>query len=459
MHKGFSLIELMVVLVILSVLMSMIFVSQESKTTNVRVAAMQLEATLNLARNLSRQSGLAHAVVFNITNYGDGRVMRNFGPDTESEHGGHWYAIIGPNKGAKPTNATGGEKLRGWSKAPNLPPLVLEDQNYNTASYEEYLEDIALSQIGPRYHLPQGTRFLALGDYDFGRNITDVKMWKTNLGDNGLLDEYPRPWFGVLKPASKVPASIRPNTGDFVLYPWGAGDVEWENAKNAGGMSGFGCIDGQTTNSNNHGTIINGERIDFAILFQADGTALMVNPFAARRSFSDIKSSGGYIHYDPDLLKDPFYWNARKGPRLSISSENKKNSGIHNCERITGGIHITIARDVDESDPIYPNPERLDIFNSEEDALQSILPLYRVYVNNFSASTTIRAYNEPMAEVKMNQSRLNPVDVGQTHPSTGVLLRPAYRHSYFADQLIPAKRNAEWDDSLTGWRGWFPSYE
>ena len=457
MKNAFTLIELMVVLVVVSMVMSMIFVQSEDKTTNVRIAAMQLEATLSQARNLARQSGLAHAVVFHIENYGDGRVMRNFGPNDEREHGGHWYAIVGPNKGAQPKPGNNDE-LRAWTKTPSLPPLVLDDQNYNDTILNEFLNDIALSQVGPRYYLPHGVRFLALSDYDFGRNITDEKMWKTNLSDSNLLDEYPRPWFGVLKPASSLPNSIRPDAGDFVLYPWGGGDVEWENARNANNMSGLGTISGQTTNSRNHGILVNGERIDIGILFQADGTAVYINPFAARRSFQNLKNSNGSIYNDPDLLKDPFYWNARKGPRLNVNDENKKNSGLHNCERITGGIHITLARDVDEDESIYPIAGRVDVFNNEEDALESILPMYRVYVNNFTASTVIRSFGEPMAEVKMNQARVNPSDVGQTHPSTGVLLRPAYRHSYFSDSLIPSKRDAEWDDTPEGWRGWYPDY-
>ncbi len=458
MKNAFTLLELMIVLMIISIVSSMIFVSGEDKQTNVRIAAMQLEATMNQARNLARQSGLAHAVVFHIENYGDGRVMRNFGPNSESEHGGHWYAVIGPNKGAKPIIANSGDNLRGWTKLPNLPPLVREDQNYNSAYYQEYLNDIALSQIGPRYYLPEGVRFLALGDYDFGMNITDDKMWKTNLSDNNLLDEYPRPWFGVLKPINQVPNAIRPSSGEYVLYPWGGGDTEWENAKSAQNTSGFGTIAGQSTNNNNHGILVNGERIDVGILFQADGSATFIAPFAARRSFNDVKNNNGYIYQDMDLLKDPFYWNARSGPRLNDSNESKKNSGIHNCERITGGVHITLARDVDESEAIYPDPSRVDVFNSQEEALESILPLYRVYVNNFTASTTIRSYNEPMAEVKMNQRRLNPADVGQSHPGTGVLLRPAYRHSYFADSLSAGFQNADWNDSLEGWRGWYPDY-
>ena len=452
MKRGFSLIELMVVLLIIAIVSSMIFVRSEDSTTNVRIASMQLEATLAQARNLARQTGLAHAVVFHIENYGDGRVMRNFGPNSESELGGHWYAVIGPNKGALPTS------VRGWTKPPHMPPLVVSDKDYDDVILAEYENDIALSQVGPRYYLPEGVRFLALGDYDFGMNITDEKMWKSALGDPGLLDEYPRPWFGIIKPKEKIPASIRPSAGEFVLYPWGGGDVEWENARGAANMSGFGTLSGQTTNSENHGILINGERMDFAILFQADGSAVSISPFAARRSFKSLRENNGYIYQDHDLLKDPFYWNARKGPHLKEYNETKKNSGIHHCERITGGIHITLARDVDESEAIYPNPNRVDVFNSEEDALNSILPLYRVYVNNFTANTVIRNYGEPMAEIQQNQNRLSPSHVGQSHPTDATLLRPAYRHSYFSDALILGKQDAEWNDSADGWRGWFPPY-
>lgn len=440
----------------------MIFVSGENVENNVRVAALQLEATLNQARNLARQSGMAHAVVFHIENYGDGRVLRNYGMGEDSSfRGRHWYAIIGPNKGARPvTGGDGGGGLRQFTKNPNMPPLVDPDPKsyYNDSTYAEFLDDVAKSQIMSRQYLPDGVRFLAVSDYDFGLNIPDDRIWKTAAADTALLDEYPRPWFGVLKPVDQVPASIRPDNGKFVLYPWGGGDVDWETARSAANVTAFGTLDAQSTNVEVHGPLLDGDRIDFCILFQADGSAYPVEPFAARRAFDKLTKNDGYIYQDNDLLHHPFYWNTVQGVNLNDAKEVFKNSGMHHALRVTGGVHITLCRDVDETETIYPQPGRVDVFDSEEDALASITPYFRVYVNNFTAATELRDREHQMAQIKMNQRRLSPSDVGQSYPVNGVLYRPAYRHTYFADDLTATHQDAAWLDGADGWRGWFPDY-
>ncbi len=461
-QHAFSLIELLVVLFIMALLGSMIFVQTESADNSVKVAALQLEATLTKARNLARQSGMAHAVVFHIENYGDGRVLQNFGLNEEETFiGRHWYAIVGPNKGAQPiTWGDGGGGMRQYTKNPNMPPLVDPRTGgwYNNSLYNEFLDDVAISQVGPRHYLPEGVRFLALGDYDFGFNIHDTRIWKTTASDSNLLDEFPKPWFGVLKPVSSVPASIRPTNGNFVLYPWGGGDTEWETARSATNHTAFGTLDGQTTNVEVHGPLVDGERIDFCILFQADGSAYPVEHFAARRAFDMLTKDNGFIYQDKDLLHHPFFWNSMQGVNLNDANEAFKNSGIHHQTRLTGGVHITLCRDVDESEEIYSEPGRVDVFDNEEDALKSITPYYRVYVNNFSAATEVRDREHPMALTKMNQRRLIPTDVGETFPIDGVLYRPAYRHSYFADQINASLQDADWTDDPEGWRGWFPDY-
>ncbi len=460
-RRGFTLLELLIVVGIIAMLSSMIFVDGGDKKTPVQVAAMELEATCSKARNLARQTGLAHAVYFHIENYGDGRVLRNFGPEDEGTfRGRHWYAIVGPNKGAVPNTGNTGGNLRSFTKNPHMPPLVNAPNNYDDDKYDQFMHDVEISQVGPRIYLPEGVRFLALSDYDFGFNISDDRIWATNKSDSQLLDEFPKPWFGVLKPKSALPNGIRPSNGEFVLYPWGGGDLEWENARNAQNSTAFGTLSGQATNPNIHGPLIDGNRLDFCILFRADGSAFPIEAFAARRAFTRLKQNNGHIYQDQDLMHHPYYWNARRTAERNEATEVLCNSGLHHASRITGGVHITLCRDIDESEEIYPEPGRFDVFEDEADALQSILPLYRVYVNNFSAAVEVRAYGHPMAEIKLNQSRLSPAEVTQSHPTQGTLYRPAYRHSYFADDLIPALQSSApaWDDTPEGWRGWYPGY-
>ena len=451
MRTAFSLIELLVVIAIISLLSSMIFINtnEVSDELNVQIAARELQATFAKARALAIKTGNVHAVTFHVENAGDGRVMRNFEESDPAEfQGRHWYAIIGPQV-----------EQRNWSRS--QPP---DPRRNSGRTIEEFETAVELAMIGRRHYLPRGTRFLAIGDQDFGT----FPNWQFYRDANRWLDVYPRPWFGVLKPASSAhPAPPSGSGNNFILYSWGGYDMEWEAAQkpapswatNGSGVqrspyprSGFnrrGDLDGTGLPVTwADGPIIRGLQMDVVAIFFADGRCTMEPKFRAQR----------YLIHDNS-------WDGkhRIGNNSAIDGPIGMRYGACGPEhdvRATGGYHVTITRDVDTSEDIYPHghAERFDIFRSEEDAVKSITPFRRVFLHQDTSQVEIRNEQDPYCQMQMNQRNLLMSDVGVVPPdgSMCTVYRPAHRNVGFTLRIDASLQDAEWTED--GWKGWFPPY-
>ena len=459
--KGFTLIELLVVLSIIAIISSMIFASRPEMDSEfaVDLASRELAATLNEARSLATISGKTHWVTFHIENAGDGRVLWNFNDDDAPDFPGrHWYAIIGPTKDA-----------RHQRKSAITPPPPWE---YLKQSQQHYTDAIIVSQIGQRHYLPRGTRFLAISDQDFG-TYSDLNAGR--FKDEDWCEEYPRPWFGVLQPKSVAhPALPVEPENNFILYPWGGYDMEWEaaqtpatvdriygsnrshgNQKSRFPRTGFnrrGNLDpGEWTVPQTWAErpIIRGLMTDVYIVFTPDGRAYMDRKWVADTKVGQDTNTYPVDHHIPGHTEKS---DRPVGLRYGAS-------GTEHDDALTGGFNFTICRDIDMEEDIYPNRNRLDVFRNEADALKSILPFRRVFVKSGTGSVSIRDEGHRYCQVRMNQKNIHMADVGLAPPdgSNGLVFRPAHRHIGFSDRIDASLHDTDWTDD--GWKGWFPPYE
>ena len=394
-RSGLTLIEILVVLAIISIVSSMIFVPQQvDEATVVQLAAEKLRTTINGTRARAISSNRIHIIVFNVENYGDGRVMWNINTEGDDKNfpGRHWYAVIGPEKNnaaflsefEPPQAELAATYYRGTHGSP-------EKTIMSPAETRAWVES---KQIGERHYLPAGARFLAISDTDRGK----FGQWRDNtLGEDSWPEEYPRPWFGVLKPTSMVRSGILTNdevdNAQFQLYPWGGYDLTYEQATPVNhktqdngkyirtGFNLRGSIDPDhnappTTWAT--GTMLDGYLQDAVLIFYPDGN-VDFQSFSARHRTAFGKSNQS--SWDAAYPDENRRFSARSWQGYTLLTEPQgwyQGHGMTNDVDYTGGYHITICRDIEPSEQIYSIDGRYDLFNSEEDAIKSISPFRRV---------------------------------------------------------------------------------
>ncbi len=443
-NVGFSLIELLVVLSIIAILTGMIFSAFGEETVNDRLnaSARELQATVLKARSLARSHGYAYAITFNVANSGDDSVLKNFSGYTEDKRGktgGHWYALIGPDKS-------------GISRGVYYPPDTQPENDTNginsvlNGTAREFEKTVIEAQIGSVHYLQPGIRILALSDVDYGHRRCDPAgssgHW-SNVGGEGKRDltaTYPRAWYGYFDDTNKK------------YYPWGAYNPEIDldagytytraGATNVGcGVTGFnyagvdgpipynslldcnvnpdtvhgrlygfstgarscypghkGSVGGSNNTAFNVDTasapefdprltytgkprpLIDGRLMDFTLMFLPNGRVIYTagKNGSTREAFYEFDGSG------------TAYYTLFRG---AIAP--------YNYEFETGGFHITLAKDVIEGDDLYTkeNPttgqQDYTAFASAEDALESIMPFCRVFVNSSTAECVIKDIEHP----------------------------------------------------------------
>lgn len=453
-RSAFTLIEMLVVIGIMAILMGMVYVGQRQPSAAVVVdlAAKELQATLFKARSMAMRTGNTYGVTFHIENEGDGRVMWNKKVGSGNKPG-HWYQIVGPQRdiadkfGAEPPNP------RNYEGDPDT---------------KRFRDAVRQALVGDRHYLPEGARILAIGDLDFGC----LTNWQGYRRGNDWPDEYPRPWFGLLKPASAC-TPTPPAGGAWQLYPWGGYDLEYER-NNPGrwayyrdgdqrtkwpatGFNRRGSLDGGSAQPSTQATgpIVDGMMLDLVIMFYADGHAEMTYQF-----FGQQRAGGGawadgkhYVGSSNSVIDKPV------GMRYGAA-------GVQHDVRLTGGFNFTIARDVNpEEERFYPVEGRYDLFESEADALRTITPFVRVFVHQRTGEVDIRDEHHSLSRVRMNQRNLRLKDFGMnawfTSSDDPCIYRPAHRHFGFTDAMPASihKSDPAWNDSEEGWRGWHPPYE
>ena len=383
-RHAFTLVELLVVIAIIALLSSMITIipTTENPEEQIELAAASVASAVKQARKLALETRNTHALSFHIENSGDSSVFKNFSQTYDGvPNGRHWLAVIGPDTGF-------------LTKSKNEPPVP---QAY--PHLQSYTRMVEISMV-KKIYLPPGTRFLAIGDVDKG-NISSSRDY--NKGDKG--PGHPRPWFGFYDDTTNT------------LYPWGAydpeQDVKYRNTDSdikscttgllfegsdreipydadldtcvnpspthgilfphAGRrhLGAGGTIDsGQKPEATRVGkprAILNGNDMEYALIFTGNG---------------DIEWYKG--------VRERFYepqWHTER---------YRSTFGIAHSAAQTGGYYITVARDVDPEEDIYPEvnaktgqPDYTK-FNSVEDAFKSISPFRRIFIQRDTGATVVR---------------------------------------------------------------------
>ncbi len=424
---AFTLIELLVVMSIIATLSSLIIFSfEETEKDKVRKSAEELQSVLERARTLSISTGNMHGVSFHIENAGDGSVLKNFSDvDGAKFPGRHWYCIIGPDS----ANIDG--------RSSYYPPICTrgnDDDDSVFYALDSYVDAVKSAQIGPRHYLQRGVRFLALGD--------EEELFETQ---SQVYDDptYPRPWFGFYDDTNNI------------YYPWGAYnpaiDLNLPNA-NTGldyeGEDGPIAYDAELdTNINpaevwgrvtKDATAHHQEFIDDGVEDYSHKLWYLISKDYVGPDTAYLASTGG--RKVPRPLVNAYWcdamvmFNARGEALWSFPQArewyfrtvangnryNTRNDSFHNAGREdmgikhhdveTGGFYITLCRDVVDSDMLYTQTNAVtgqmayNQFNSVEDALESITPFIRVYVNRLTGKAEVRDEAYP-------QSRIEPADL------------------------------------------------
>lgn len=324
-------------------------------------AARELRSCLQEARNLALRTQKVHAVTFNLAVPGDGQVLRNFtDSDPETFPGRHWYAIIGPLPYAE---TRPGAQL---DQPPSVTSTVPANElNNPREALAELCSVVRRCQIGVRHFLPRGVRFLALSDYDGGADTATDDRYHPQLGswrrEGHPGTPYPVPWFGLLK--------HEPEANAWRLVPWGFDDHAfarqgWGRPADVppglGTASAFGPGTYPDYVRNGARQLVEGECLDAALYFQPDGSVRWAHDYANKQGCDE----GWYPGIHP--------W-----------------SSSH-ATAITGGFHITLARDIDDTEPIYASTSTWHYFQTPHQALQSIVPFRRVFVHAVNGLVRVR---------------------------------------------------------------------
>lgn len=418
-HAAFTLIELLVVVAIMAMLSSLIMIVYEERAEDaVSASAHDLQSVLQRARSLAMRHGRMHAVAFHIENYGDGTVLKNNSYNDEITDGKHWFCIIGPD--------SSNYRDRRTTEIPYARPNSF-------FSIKDYMQAMDAAQIGPRYYLHAGTRFLALGDVD--------SLYPHSTYED---ESYPRPWFGYFDEASgtlypwgaynrDIDAALpHPNSGldyagndgeiafdielDTNVNPaqvWGrvhkdasaqhplfisSGASDYYYKKHYRVSRGYVGPDtsflASTPSEKKPRPLVNALWADFVILFDETGAAFAVSGHGRSQYFSDNRlSSNSYSPYQ------------KTGPTPYGRNSGREHMGIEHFNEQTGGFYITICRDVDDSEEIYRqhNPATQQPayhkFASKEDAFASITPFVRVFINQSSGVAEIRDNQFPGIQI------------------------------------------------------------
>ena len=440
-HNGFTLIELLVVVSIISLLSSMIFLSfgEESVHDRLDASARELQATILKARSLARSDGYAYAITFNVTNSGDSSVLKNFSDQTEDKRGktgGHWYALIGPDKSGITT-------CRYYPPATSPSNSTGEINGRQNGTAREFEKTVREAQIGSRHYLEKGIRILALSDAEYGhrrcRPAGPSGYW-SGRGDGSERDltaTYPRAWYGYYDDTKKK------------YYPWGAYNPEIDadanyRVTNAGavgvlcGVTGFNYagVDGPIPYNAQLDCLINPDEVHGRLYGFSTGArscypghkgsvagsnALFYSDTVSSPDFDQELTytgkprpliDGGLMDFTLMFLpngKVVFTAGASNSARMAFYEYSSQSwytrfrGAItpYNDTFETGGYHITLARDVVEDDEIYkktnPVTGQLDYtaIDSADEALESIMPYCRVFVNASTAECVIKGMDHP----------------------------------------------------------------
>jgi len=385
MRRGFSLIELIMVLAIMALVMGMIFFSfgtKDLRRQSVNEAAEELAGTVRRVRALALERTASYALVFHLQNHPDsnGRVLNN-------RSGGHWYRILGP-----------------WTDTGGNNDGELPTMNTDQWASRYTLLDFRRSQEGlwaeDAHVLPAGrVRFLALSDMDYG----DWGSWNGSTRTPSATVSYPRPWFGWYDDTAKR------------LFPWGG----FDSAISA--KSGFHYQGWRPAGDNNYSTVdpaptgcrhpvdrfldrwdrgqmsadpprgpdsdllykkddprplIDSANRDVWFWFRPDGTVTMGDWMTTRHHLSFCDDNlNGLQRGIPDR-------GGHKG--WGTNQRTQTESGCFDAT--TGGWFITLAPDsLDDKDG----------FASAKEALDSISPMYRVFVSRFGETRVLAVSTRP----------------------------------------------------------------
>lgn len=387
--RAFTMLELMVVLAISMVVFGMVastFSRRNQRLTAVHMAANELAETFRKARARAMETKSCYSVAFHIQNdpASSGRVLNN-------RTGGHWYRILGPT-----TNDMG---------------MFLIDpgiQSSGPYTLFEFQEAIKTRWYEEAHVLPaKQVRFVALTDMDWG-DFTKVNTAWTGRQKSSTVS-FPRPWFGWWDSSSKR------------LYPWGgydpgimaSGFYFWGNttapvwatrdAEPISSATGLppGCTNAQdrrldgftgsctymvynTKSPDTAGRdllyaagsprpLVNAEWMDAALVFLGDGRVVANDWMPGRRygTFRDSSWTSGS-------------WKSGVAERC-----NKYSAALPEATHFSaasGGFFITLGPDALDDNDQFP---------TAKDALDSLMPLYRVFVSSFGEVRVIAVSRSP----------------------------------------------------------------
>lgn len=386
---GFTMLELLVVLAIMVTVFGLVgsgFAKRNGRLQAVQAAANELAATCRKARARAMETHSCHAVVFNIQNdpTSSGRVLNN-------RSGGHWYRTMGPRS----------------NKGDIIQVPACETQQSGPYTVAEFQQQLDLTWYDDAHVLPpRRVRFVALTDMDWG----DCTTINTALAgrQHGGAPSFPRPWFGWWDATAKrlygwggydpaIPASGFYYWGNPTTPEWAPRDPEPINP--ATGLAP-GCANASDrwldrwTSAAIYPVQSRAPELTHADRLYATGDPRpLVN--AAWRDASLIFLSSGEVRWGDWMparhctaFKDSLWTAPGKPFRSGIAERcNRMETTVYsstmaqhskaeasNFDQDSGGWFITLGPDVEDDN---------DSFADARSAMESLMPLYRVYVSSF----------------------------------------------------------------------------